>query len=368
MRGEEAAEVFYFPGRFTRVGALPPTALRLLQDEGSVQLLDGEAHRHRKAMFLALSEPEPIRRLLAATAEEWCRRLDAWESQSAVVLIEEVSAVFCRAVCRWAGIPLDERQALQRTREFMAMIDGAGSFGPRNWRGLVLRARTEHWARGVIEGIRHGLLDPPAESPSRLIALHRDPAGDLLAPAVAGVELLNVLRATVAVARFVVFAAQALHRNPEIAERIRSGDEEYLEAFVQEVRRHSPFFPLIGGRVRIPFTWRGHPFAQDDWVLFDLYGTNHHAAIWPEPDSFRPQRFMGYRPSAFAFVPQGGGDVASGHRCPGEAITVALMRLAVSQLTRGMTHRVPEQDLGVSLARMPALPASGFVITEVRRS
>lgn len=53
--GEEAARMFYAPGRFTRRGAIPPTALRLLQDKGSVATLDGDAHRRRKAMFLSLS-------------------------------------------------------------------------------------------------------------------------------------------------------------------------------------------------------------------------------------------------------------------------------------------------------------------------
>lgn len=38
IMGEEADEVFYEPGRFTRKGALPQTTLRLLQDKGSVQL------------------------------------------------------------------------------------------------------------------------------------------------------------------------------------------------------------------------------------------------------------------------------------------------------------------------------------------
>ena len=36
MQGAEAAEQFYSPGRFTRRGAMPQFALRLLQDYGSV--------------------------------------------------------------------------------------------------------------------------------------------------------------------------------------------------------------------------------------------------------------------------------------------------------------------------------------------
>ena len=45
MMGEEAASVFYHANRFTRVGAMPKPALRLLQDTGSVALLDGQAHQ-----------------------------------------------------------------------------------------------------------------------------------------------------------------------------------------------------------------------------------------------------------------------------------------------------------------------------------
>ncbi|HKF96087.1 MAG TPA: hypothetical protein VKB53_06180 [Gammaproteobacteria bacterium] len=42
--GEDAAQIFYDAGRFTRKRALPPATLRLLQDKGSVRLMEGEAH------------------------------------------------------------------------------------------------------------------------------------------------------------------------------------------------------------------------------------------------------------------------------------------------------------------------------------
>ncbi len=58
IRGRAAAEQFYQPGRFTRRNAIPRTALALLQDWGSVQTLDGEAHRHRKRLFMDMMHPE----------------------------------------------------------------------------------------------------------------------------------------------------------------------------------------------------------------------------------------------------------------------------------------------------------------------
>ena len=41
MRGPEAAKLLYGPAPLTRVGSMPTTVLRLLQDKGSVQQLDG---------------------------------------------------------------------------------------------------------------------------------------------------------------------------------------------------------------------------------------------------------------------------------------------------------------------------------------
>lgn len=57
-------------------------------------------------------------------------------------------------------------------------------------------------------------------------------------------------------------------------------------------------------------------------------------------------------------MPQGGGDVATVHRYPGEPIAVELLALTLRRLSRrGAT--LPDQDLGVDLRRMPTRPASG---------
>ncbi|HJQ28028.1 MAG TPA: cytochrome P450 [Rubrobacter sp.] len=367
MMGEEAVRVFYEPERFTRVGALPQTTLRLLQDKGSVALLDGEAHRRRKEMFLSLADPGGSERTADAMEGQWRARIGRWESMDKVVLLREVEEIFCRAACEWAGVPLTESEAGRRTREFSAMIEGAGSIGPRNWYGQLLRARTERWMKSLIEKVRAGELDVPERSAAHIIAWHRGLDGGLLDTEIAAVELINVLRPTVAVARFVTFAALALHEHPECRHKIQE-DEDYLDPFVQEVRRFYPLFPFVGGRVRDEFEWRGRHFAEGTWVLLDLYGTNHDARTWDDPEAFRPERFSSWDGSAFDFVPQGGGDHRSGHRCPGEWATIALIKRAVRLLTRSMSYDVPEQDLRISLSRMPTIPKSRFVISGVRRT
>jgi fatty-acid peroxygenase len=103
-------------------------------------------------------------------------------------------------------------------------------------------------------------------------------------------------------------------------------------------------------------------------VLLDLYGTNHDARIWGDPETFRPERFRDRDGSAFKFIPQGGGDHHEGHRCAGEWITIQLMKVAVRLLTRSIRYDVPEQDLRFRLSRMPAVPECRFVISNVRRT
>ena len=340
-RGRDAAAMFYHPDRFTRRGAMPRTALKLLQDDGSVQSLDGAAHRHRKMLFMGLMTCKRIAELTILFERAWTARRATWANGTRLVLHDEVCAMLTHAACIWAGVP----QTLE---------------GPRHWRARWLRRRSERWAREAVEDARSGAAQAGLETAVRAIATHRGLDGRLLPAELAAVELLNVARPIVAVGRFVVFSALALHRNPEWAAPLRNAPEA-ISPFVQEVRRTAPFFPLIAGRVREPFSWRGHAFAKEDWMVLDIYGTNRDAGTWPSPEDFDPARFTGREIDPFDMIPQGGGEHATSHRCPGEWITIALMEEAVRRLL-DLDACVPDQDLSIDLARMPALPTSGFVV------
>ncbi len=224
----------------------------------------------------------------------------------------------------------------------------------------------ERQFRALIRRVRVGTVTPPPGSVLAVVAAHEDAAGARLDAAVAAVELINFIRAGTADARYVAFSVVALHDDPKLAEQMRDADEDFLDAFACEVRRFYPFIPFIGGRVLASFTWRGHAFRPGDWVLMDLYGTNHDARDWEDPDSFRPRRFLGHAPDAFAFVPSGGGEHARGHRCPGEWITQTHIKSAIRVMTRDLRYRLPPQDLRIDLARMPALPQSRVLLSDVR--
>lgn len=365
VRGEEAAKVFYHQDRFTRKGAVPSTTLMLLQDKGSVQTLDGKTHQHRKKMFMALMTQASIEKLVQATIQQWHQRSEEWVNRKKIILQKEVEAILCRASCDWIGLSVSESKAKELTQECVAMIEGSGAIGPRNWWGLWLRRRTEKWGREIIEAVRSNQLRVDEGSPIQIIACHRNLEGKLLDVKVATVELINLLRPTIAIARYVTFAALALYEYPDCQEKILTHEDDYLEFFVHEVRRFYPFFPLIGGHVKQEFEFRNYHFAQNLWVLLDIYGTNRDPRIWTQPDTFNPERFRNWNQSAYNFIPQGGGDYYSGHRCAGEWMTIKLCKTIVKLLTNSISYHVPPQDLSFDLSRIPSLPKSGLMMTDV---
>jgi fatty-acid peroxygenase len=294
-------------------------------------------------------------------------QLDKWTARDEIMLLPEVQDVLTRAVCIWAGVPLTEAQAKLRRVELGSMISGAGSLGLRAWWGMFLRSQTERWAEKLITHVRETEKEQSRTSPLEFIAWHRDREGQLLDVETAAVELINILRPTVAVAWYVVFAAHALHLHPECRDRLQAGDSEYQEAFAQEVRRFYPFFPCVAGRATSNFEWQDYTFREGALVLLDIYGTNHDPDIWKDPEAFRPERFLENEINLFSLIAQGAGDVVQGHRCPGEWITIELLKRSAHLMTNLMQYDVPEQDLSLDFARMPAIPKSRFIMRNIQR-
>ena len=108
----------------------------------------------------------------------------------------------------------------RRTKEMADLISSAASVGPHYLAGRLARHDAEGWAGGLIESARRGALTPPAGSALERIATHRDLDGHYLDEHAAAVELLNVIRPTVAVSRYLVFCALALHDYPEWREEV----------------------------------------------------------------------------------------------------------------------------------------------------
>jgi cytochrome P450 len=138
-------------------------------------------------------------------------------------------------------------------------------------------------------------------------------------------------------------------RNPEAAERIRQegetvyGDREptaadysglaYTRAVIQETMR---LYPPIWGLMRVaskPDVIDGKQIREGDRVVLFAYGTHHSAKYWDDPESFKPERFMGdaaKKRKPYTYIPFGGGK----RSCIGGAMSQVENTLALSILLR----------------------------------
>jgi fatty-acid peroxygenase len=373
MTGEQMAKLFYDPARFRREGAAPEALQATLFGKGVVQGLDDEVHRNRKALFLMLRSPARLADLEGQVRRAWEQAIPAWSSAGPVVLYRIMQPVLTRAVCSWAGVPLPEADLMRRCRQLTLLFDGAASGMREHLQARRARWQAERWLAALVEQSREGRARLLPGSIAQAFIAHRDAAGQLMPARIVAAELLNVLRPAVAVSVYIVCVAHALQANPAWRERLadsltlgNSAHSGEALGFVQEVRRHYPFFPAVVARVREAFAWNGLQFAKGRRALLDLYGTNHDPRCWQEPHSFRPERWLEGTPGPFEFIPQGGGEAAVHHRCPGEDVALRLMMLAALMLLRRMRYDVPAQDLSLAMNRLPAIPRDGFVIDRVR--
>ena len=366
MSGEEASKIFYDNNYFMRKDVAPMRVQKTLTGQNGVQGLDGEAHIDRKQMFMSIMTRDNLKKLTDYTNEQWKANSAKWKSND-IVLFDEAQIIMCQVACRWAGVPLQQHEIKQRATDLGKMIDGFGSVGLRNRKGQCARDRSEEWIRGIINRIRSRKLSPPKGTAADIIALHCDQNQKLLGTQIAAVELLNIIRPMVAIATYITFGVLAMHELPECRNRYQSGGNAYQQMFVQEVRRFYPFTPYVAAQAKKSFLWKRYYIKKGTLVLLDIYGTNHDARLWSDPYDFIPERFDHWAENPFTFMPQGGGDISTGHRCAGEMVTTEVMKVSLDFIANHLAYRVPRQNLSYCLSRIPTLPKSRFKMNRVRR-
>ncbi|SFJ98440.1 fatty-acid peroxygenase [Marinilactibacillus piezotolerans] len=371
LGGEEAAELFYDEDKFKREGAAPEPAVSTLLGQGGVQQLDDEAHRHRKKMFLDLMSKERIEiwaklveKYLYIATKEWIRK-------DSINFYKESQKVLTQAACEWCGVPLKDKEIDKRTEQLISMIESPVAVSKRHIEGRIGRIKGEKWVSGLIEQVREGTLQPDEDTALYQIAWHKELDGELLDLKTAAVELLNVIRPSVAIALYFAFTALTLQQFPEEKNKLNGENPYYLHMFIQEIRRYYPFFPFNGAITRTDFIWNGYQFEKDTLTIFDFYGTNHDPRVWEDPEDFKPERFSNWHESPtdqiqFRLLAQGGGSYSAGHRCPGEWNTVRAMEIITDFLVNKIDYTVPEQDVGFSLVNMPTTPKSGMIFENIQ--
>jgi cytochrome P450 len=160
-------------------------------------------------------------------------------------------------------------------------------------------------------------------------------------------ELVTVLAAGhETTATGLAWAIERLTHNPGVLTKLRdslaAGEEEYLAATVKETLRARPVLVDVGRKLTAPATIGGHELAAGSFVLAAIAALHYREDAFPDPEAFRPERFLGAKVDNYAWIPFGGGV----RRCIGAGFAmmegVAVLRevfRAVDVTTVGEQHR-----------------------------
>lgn len=135
-----------------------------------------------------------------------------------------------------------------------------------------------------------------------------------------------------------------LHRQPVVRERVLAeidtlgADPEpdalaalpYLDAVCQETLRIHPVATEVGRLLREPIEMLGCTLPAGATVMVSALLLHDREDIYPDPRTFRPERFLERKFSPFEYIPFGGGS----RRCIGAAFAMYEMKIVLATLLR----------------------------------
>lgn len=117
-------------------------------------------------------------------------------------------------------------------------------------------------------------------------------------------------------------------------ERVRTeahcGDSAYTEAVINETLRLWPPAPITGRMTAGRYQLGDYILEPGTRIVLLLDVVNRDPQAYPDPDEFRPERFLGTRPPSSAWIPFGGGV----KRCIGAAFAMCELITVLHTLLR----------------------------------
>jgi cytochrome P450 len=209
------------------------------------------------------------------------------------------------------------------------------SLGQRAWWNLPAKpayARLDRFHELLRQHIAQTRRDPGLVGRRDVLALlvrARGEDGSELSDADLRDELVTlVIAGHETTATAMAWACDLLAHNRAVTARIRSalacGEREYLKAAAKEVlRARTLAYASAGRHVLESFPIGEWVIEPETTILVDAQGVHADPELYPEPEQFRPERFLEDPPDGYAYVPFGGG----AHRCLGAALAMLELEL-----------------------------------------
>jgi cytochrome P450 len=322
--------------------------------EESFMLLDGDDHMSgRRAV-------QPVlRRGMIELEREWVngrvrQMLNVLPRDVPVQLHPRLRGLTLEVVLRrifgWQVSP--ERLAVLRER-VLAMLNVTGSVvfpvpvlrhGPGRtvWaRFLDDRTEVDRMIQGLIdERLERAEPQHREDALAALLAAHNHDGTPLSRSQLRDNVMSLILAGHETTASQLAWTFQLLAHHPRVQRRLieeiddEAGEEEYLTATIQEVLRYRPVFLFaIPRAVKRPIEIGGRTYAPPAHLLACIYLLHHDPEVYPDPDEFRPERFLEGQPPPYMWLPWGGGR----KRCPGSQLAMAEMKAVLRHTLASVT-------------------------------
>ncbi|CAN0880320.1 Desmethyl-deoxy-podophyllotoxin synthase [Linum grandiflorum] len=136
---------------------------------------------------------------------------------------------------------------------------------------------------------------------------------------------------------------KAFKGKPKIEENdLHHHDLTYLRALIKETLRLHPPGPLLPRECVEPCEVGGFQIPLNAKIFINAYAIGRDPKIWPEPNCFVPERFVGssvdFVGSNFELIPFGGGR----RICPGISFATANIELALARMLYHFEWSLPE--------------------------
>jgi len=331
---------------------------RPILGENSVLVLDEKPHIGQRRLLLPPFHGERMQgygRTMAAIA---AREIDSWPTGTPYKLRPRMQAITLEIILETV-FGVHERDRMDPLREALRdfldlttdprLLAPVVLVGPERIRGLPpFRRRIDRVDRLIHAEIaeRRGAEDLAERDDvlSMLVAArHED--GSPMSDAEIRDELLTLLVAgheTTATA--LSWAIERLSRHPEKLERLRAealaeGEDPYLTATIQETLRLRPVVVLVIRKLTEPVELGGYELPAGASVTPCIHLVHRNPDIYPEPDRFRPERFLETPPGTYTWIPFGGGV----RRCLGAAFAQFEMAVVLKELVK--RHQIEPANL-----------------------
>jgi cytochrome P450 len=350
-------QLFTGSPRQLHAGEANATVLEPALGPNSVLTLDEAPHMRQRKLLLPPFHGERIQRYGDLIREATLSEMESWPVGEPFALRPHTQRITLAVIMR-AVFGVHDEQRLTRferlIEEFSARVSMVTAFPPLRrsfgrwspW-ARFLRAR-EALDRFVYEEIALHRAAIAAEEGERddvlsLLMGARDEDGEPMSDQELRDELVTILAAGhETTATGLAWALERLLRSPRahsrLLESIAAGEDDYLDATIKETLRARPVLVDVARKLTEPMTIGGYELPAGTFVMAAIAALHYRQDLFPEPEEFRPERFLDDKVDTYAWIPFGGGV----RRCIGASFAEYEMRIILRAILERAQLRAPD--------------------------